>query len=107
MHTPVQKLPMHTPVKKLPMHTPIKKLPMYTPFLKSLELWSDPVGARRRRAKALRRRAPRVTLVLLLVPVTLQHLSQASKRTVVAAPFSMVWSPKQASARGGQCLVED
>ena len=30
-------------------------LPMQTP---SVELWSDPVGERRRRAKALRRRAP-------------------------------------------------
>jgi len=30
-----------------------------TPLYTSVELWSDPVGARRRRAKALCRRAPR------------------------------------------------
>jgi len=32
---------------------------MHTPVNTSVELWSDPVGARWRRAKALRRRAPR------------------------------------------------
>ena len=34
-------------------------LPYFCPFCGSSGSWSDPVGARRRRAKALRRRVPR------------------------------------------------
>jgi len=41
-----------------PMHSPLASFEC-TPLYISVELWSDPVGARRRWTKALRRRAPR------------------------------------------------
>ena len=47
----------------IPMHTHTNAHPLRerkcTPLYTSRELWSDPVGARRRRAKAVRSRAPR------------------------------------------------
>jgi len=49
MALPVHSI-MHSPLEK---HSPLECTP-----LKTALLWSDPVGARRRRVKALRRRAP-------------------------------------------------
>jgi len=54
-----------------------------TPLALSVELWSDPVGARRRRARILRRRAPPLTH--LAVHGTTHPMSAASVRPQSAA----------------------